>query len=369
MIAHMPHPTPSRSIARKILVKALDLMSTPHHPDRYLELADPLLTTATTRARITNVDRTSLGSVTLTLRASRPLRFRPGQCVSMSVVVDGVRHTRTFSPAEVPGSRGRGVVLTVGFRPDGRVSRHLFEHAAVGDVVELGGISGDFVLPEPVPGRLLFVSGGTGITPVLAMLSGLAAAGHTGAVTFVHYARTAEHVARRGDLDAAAALPNVEVVLAHTRGGGGHLHGRFERAHLDAVAPWFADTPTFACGPTGFVDRIRDLYEDVGASDMLHTESFEPPVVTIDPADVSGTVHFAGSGVSVDNSGGTLLDQAEAAGLTPEHGCRMGICHTCTAIRASGCTRDVRTGEVDSEPGTRIRICVNAPVGDVAVEI
>ena len=70
-----------------------------------------------------------------------------------------------------------------------------------------------------------------------------------------------------------------------------------------------------------------------------------------------------------DNTGATLLEQAEAAGLSPDHGCRMGICHTCTTIRRSGCTRDVRTGELDAEPDTRIRICVNAPVGDVAVDL
>lgn len=369
MIVQVPRPTPPQRLVRKALMNALGVLATPHHPDRYLELADPMLATTTTRARITDVDRSSVGSITLTLRAARPVRLRPGQCMPLAVVVDGVRQVRTFSPTEVPGSAGRGIVLTVGFRPGGKVSRHLFEHAAVGDIVELGEAGGDFVLPAPAPQRLLFVSGGTGITPVLSMLSALATGGYAGAATVVHYARTAGHVPRRDELEALAARPNIEVVLAHTRGDGGHLRGRFERAHLDAVVPWFASTPTYACGPAGLVERIRAVYTEADALELLHTESFEPPVFAADPEDASGTVSFVGSGVRTGNTGGTLLEQAECAGLAPDHGCRMGICHTCTAIRVSGRTRDVRTGELDSEPGKRICICVNAPVGDVAVDI
>ncbi|MCK0092354.1 iron-sulfur cluster-binding domain-containing protein [Rhodococcus sp. F64268] len=361
-----PSRAPIRGKARKLLVGALGALSSPHHLDRYLELADPLLATASNRARITHIDTSVHGSTTLAVRPARPCRFVPGQHVHFAMVIDGVRHVRTFSPAIMPGSRE--MVFTVGTRHGGLVSGHLAEHARVGDIVEVGDGAGDFVLPKSRPSRLLMISGGSGITPVLSMLGSLAESGAT-AVTFVHYARSPGHVPRRAELDALSSLPNVEVVLVHTRGEGGHLRGRFERAHLDAVAPWFADTPTYVCGPSGLVGRVRELYAETGSTELLHTEEFTPPAYVVDPDDVSGSVSFAESGIVAANSGATVLEQAENAGLTPEHGCRMGICHTCTAIRSSGCTRDIRTGETDSEPGARIQICVSAPIGNVTVEL
>ena len=173
---------------------------------------------------------------------------------------------------------------------------------------------------------------------------------------------------QRARLDELAARPNVEVVYAHTRGDGGHLRGRVRREHLDAVAPWFADTATFACGPVGLTADIRRIFSDAGAERHLRTEEFTLPDAP-DAGDATGSVRFAASGVVADNDGTTLLEQAESAGLRPDHGCRMGICHTCTTIRRSGCTRDIRTGELDADPDTHIRICVNVPVGDVAVDL
>lgn len=373
MIArHLPQIDNARMLARKVLVGALGTLSSPHHPDRYLELVDPLLATAVTRARVTHVDRTATGSVTFTVTPARPVPFEPGNHIPLSITVDGVRHTRTYSPAYAPGTARDGsgpIVFTVGLHPDGVVSRFLHEHAQPGLVVELGEPAGEFVLPEPRSERLILIGGGSGITPVLSMLEGLVAEGHTVGVTFLYYARTPAHVPRREDLDALGALPNIEVILAYTRSGGGALEGRFDPAHLRAVAPWFADTPAYVCGPAGLISRVRDVYASNGAENLVHVEEFTPPTYTVDPDDATGVISFASSGVAADNTGVTILEHAESAGLTPEHGCRMGICHSCTAVRISGCTRDVRTGELDAEPGTRIQICINAPVGDVAVDL
>ncbi|MFD6859679.1 ferredoxin reductase [Rhodococcus sp. NPDC060090] len=366
-VSPAPSRVPLRVGVRKLLFGALGALSTPHHPDRYLELADPLLATAANRARIVRIDTSVHGSTTVILRPARPCRFEPGQHIRLAVVIEGVRYVRMFSPAIVPGTRD--VVLTVGDRPGGLVSGHLAERARVGDVVEVSDGEGDFVLPESRPPRLLMISGGSGITPVLSMLGALASEKGTSAVTFVYYARTAAHVPRRAELEALAALPNVELVFVHTRGEGGHLRGRFDRAHLDAVAPWFAETPTYVCGPSGLVEGVRNLYHENGSTDLLRTEEFTLPAYAVDPGDASGSVSFAESGIVAPNNGATVLEQAENAGLAPEHGCRMGICHTCTAVRSSGCTRDVRTGETDSEPGTRIQICISAPVGNVTVEL
>lgn len=369
IVRDLPQYARGSEILKKMLVNALGVLSTPHHPDRYLELADPLLATSANRARITDVDRTATGSVTLTVQPARPCRPVPGQSVPVSVRIDGVRHVRYFSPTLLTTGRAPRLRFTVGLTPDGLVSRHLHENAAVGDVVELGEPTGEFVLPHPRPRRLLFVAAGSGLTPVLSMLTGLAAEGYDGAATLLYYTRTPAHVPRRAELDALAQQPNIEIAHAHTRSEGGLLTGRFDRAHLASVAPWYAGTPVYVCGPADLLDAVRAVYADNGSDELVHTERFVLPTATVPPGTAEGCTSFTSSGIVADNTGETLLEQAERAGLNPEHGCRMGICHSCTAVRLSGCTRDVRTGELDSEPGRRIQVCVNAPVGDVAVEL
>ena len=95
-----------------------------------------------------------------------------------------------------------------------------------------------------------------------------------------------------------------------------------------------------------------------------------PAPAAVDPNEpVSGEITFAASGRTATNDDRTLLEQAEAAGLTPEFGCRMGICFSCTTIKKAGCTRNVLTGDIDSEADKQIQLCINAPVGDVEIEV
>ena len=113
---------------------------------------------------------------------------------------------------------------------------------------------------------------------------------------------------------------------------------------------------------------VRETYRELGLEEQLFTEEFAP-AITVDPADATGTVTFSASDVTAENDGGTLLDRAESAGLTPEFGCRMGICFSCTAIKKTGCTRNLRTGDLDSDPDQPIQLCVSAAVGDVDINI
>jgi ferredoxin len=86
-----------------------------------------------------------------------------------------------------------------------------------------------------------------------------------------------------------------------------------------------------------------------------------------DPA--VGTLRFGASGVEVADDGRPILEQAEGAGLRPTHGCRRGICHTCTRTLEAGTVRNLRTGELTTGAGAPIRLCINAPVGDVVVDL
>jgi ferredoxin-NADP reductase len=247
------------------------------------------------------------------------------------------------------------------------VSRHLSETARPGLVVGLSPAAGDFVLPDERPERLLLVSGGSGITPVLSMLRTLCDEGHADPVTFLHYARSERSAPYRAELAALTQRhPNVRLVHVYTEG---RRRAHFTRAQLNRLAPGMLGAPAFVCGPRPLIDAVAKVWSKEGATDRVFHESFQPARVAPVPGDASGSVSFRTSATSAPNSGATLLEQAEAAGLRPRHGCRMGICHTCTCHKVAGHVRNVHTGELSSaEPGD-IQICVSVPAGDVELDL
>ena len=93
-----------------------------------------------------------------------------------------------------------------------------------------------------------------------------------------------------------------------------------------------------------------------------------PPEFTITESS-GGNVSFTGAGIDVVDDGQPILNQAENAGLTPESGCRMGICFSCTRRKTSGAVRNVITGAVSSTEEEDVQICVSAPVGDVVIDL
>jgi stearoyl-CoA 9-desaturase NADPH oxidoreductase len=351
----------TRTIAKRVLSSDLvDLLTGPHGVDRYTELVTPTWTSGEARAKVVDVRRATPRSVTLTLAPNAAFTDRhtvkAGQFVNVTVEIDGRMHSRCYSPANVEGSAE--IELTVGVHDGGLVSTYLYERARRGMVVSLDGVGGDFVLPEQRPRRILFVSGGSGITPVMSMLRTLIAQGHSGDIAFVHYARTPKEASYRDEL---AAMPGVRVLHGYTRSGAGELTGRFGAEHL-AVAMEAPDA-VFVCGPTALVEAVKEHCENV------FTESFVPPVIEAPANPTGGRVNFADSKVAVEDDGRSLLEQAEAAGLKPQNGCRMGICHTCTRRKTSGTVRNLITGAVSTAPDEKVQICVTVPVGDVDIAL
>jgi len=361
----MTTSSPASAVLRPI-VSLVEALATPHAVDRYLELFDPMVTARETRARIVRVGRPTADSVVLELRPTRQWRgFRAGQFVQVGVVIDGVRHTRCYSPVGAESGGRSTVELIVRAHPDGLVSQYLVRHAAVGMVVDLSAAAGEFVLPRRRPSEVVLVSCGSGITPVLSMLRTLRDEGFTGPVAFLHYTRTLDDVPVLAELrDLAETRGDVTVRIVETA-----AEGRFRRAHLDEVAPWFGSaSEVFVCGPDTLSGAVRELLDADGFGEQMHTERFRiAPDAPAGPT--GGVVSFARSGVAADDSGRSLLEQAEAAGLQPEHGCRMGICFSCTAVKRSGRTRNILTGDTHDDPDQPIQLCISAPVGDVEIDV
>lgn len=337
----------------------LDLLTGPHGVDRYTELVDPTWTRGQGRARVVGVRRSTPRSVTLTLAPNRAFTgFRAGQHINVSVDIDGRRRTRPYSPAN--GENDRYIELTVGRHDGGLVSNYLYEHARRGMVVGLDSVGGDFTLPDRPDGKILFVSGGSGITPVMSMLRTLRSRRHAGEVVFIHYARSADEACYRTELtEIADAMPNVTVLHGYTRDtAGSDLDGRFVAAPTAMAEP----DAVYACGPPALVDAVREVFPHT------ESESFVPPEFTITES-TGGNVSFTGAGIDVVDDGQPILNQAENAGLTPESGCRMGICFSCTRRKTSGAVRNVITGAVSSTEEEDVQICVSAPVGDVVIDL
>ncbi|WP_026919348.1 ferredoxin reductase [Gordonia shandongensis] len=352
----------------RLVETIVEATASPYPVDRYLELIDPMLTWRDTRAKVVDVRRQTDRSVTLTLQPTRQWTgHRPGQYVEVSIVINGVRQRRHFSPANA-ATRSGELELTVTAHSDGFVSRHLRENARPGMVLGLGRAEGDFTLPTELPDHVVLISGGSGITPVLSMMRTLVAEGYRGGITFVHYARTPDDVPYRAELEALGrTVDNVDVRLHYTRTATGE---HFTGAHIADVAG-IDGAQLYLCGPSSLMAAVREYADAAGLADRLHTEAFSLDTsVVVDPDEpITGDVTYSAADVTAPNDGRTLLEQAEAAGLTPEYGCRMGICFSCTKVRTSGCTRNILTGELDSEPDQHIQICINAPVGDVEIEV
>lgn len=347
----------TQTLTRRVLRSPLvGLLTGPHGVDRYTELVEPTWTTDA-RAKVIEVHRSTPRSVTLLLAPNAAVTgYRAGQHLNLTVEIDGRRHTRCYSPA---GAEGAPVIeLTIGRHDGGLVSNHLYRFAHPGMVVSLSAPAGDFVLPTPRPHRILFVSGGSGITPVLSMLRTLRAEGHDGEVCFLHYARTPQDAPYRGEL---AAMAGVRVLHGFTRSSAGELTGHFDAAHLAAAMP--DPEAVFVCGPPALVEAVRAHCGSVASESFLPT-----PFVVPDTAS-GGRITFADSGIDIEDDGRPLLDQAEGAGLTPPSGCRMGICHTCTRRKHRGAVRNLTTGAVSTADEEDVQICVSAPVGDVELAL
>jgi ferredoxin-NADP reductase len=229
--------------------------------------------------------------------------------------------------------------------------------------VHLSQAGGDFVLPDRVPEHIVLITGGSGITPAMAMLRSLLLRTHRGKVTFLHYARSAEHQIFAEELEQVRAGGyGVDLHLVHPEQGGRN----FSTLEMERIVPGFREIDTWLCGPAGLVEAVRAAYEIDGPNDKLRVEYFKPPRVG---GTAGGSLEFERSGVVAENSGVSILEQAEQAGLTPTFGCRMGICFSCTATKRDGTVRNLLTGETSSLPDEDIRNCVSTPEGDCSVDL
>lgn len=342
------------------------LVATPLRPADYVALIWP--GAAPRKARVDAVHDEAPGVRTLTLRPGRGWRgHRAGQHVALGVAIAGRLVTRTFTISSAPERPDGRVTVTVKARPGGRVSSALVNDVAVGAFLSLGSPAGELVIDEQPRVPSLFVTGGSGITPIASMLRSFAARGAMPDILHVHHARTPDEVIFGEELRALAIdHPTYRLIEVHTA----FDRRRLDTARLDAWCPDWREREAWACGPPAMLEALTASFASAGKADRLHVERFAAVTAPPPPNATGGRVTFASSGVTTRADGTTaLLVVAEQAGLAPRHGCRMGICHSCDATLTAGRVRDLRTNSSIDEPGARIQICVCAAAGDVELTL
>lgn len=308
-------------------------------------------------------------AVTLVLQPNRHFAgFRAGQHLNVGVQVDGVWHTRSYSPSDAPRTDGR-VSITVRRVSGGKVSHQLCRHTRVGDVLELGPAFGAMTALE---GSRLFCAAGSGITALMSLLRAAVRTGAALDLDLVYWAQRRNQLCFADELrELRQRVPGLRVHVVLTQESeleSGEHAGRPSAELLARLVPDHAKRMVSACGPAGFVASLRGLLETRCAG--FQAESFTPAAPAVQ--DVTGTVRveLVRSGRTLEVAAGSpLLAALEAQGLKPAYGCRMGICNTCACGKQKGTTQNVVNGDVDAEPSSALRLCVNRAASDLILDL
>lgn len=356
-----------RRRARGRLWDAASLLTTPLLPDDFLGLVNPLWSRRQLAGRVVAVRHETADSATIAIRPGAGWRdHRAGQHVTVGVEVDGVRHQRSYSLTSPPRAADGCIAITVKAVRDGVVSSHLVRRTSPGTVVYLGEATGDFVLPDDGSERLLFITAGSGVTPVMGMLRTLARSHAPRDVTVVHIDREPDSVIFAGELRRLAGQRRLALHEHHTS-----RLGRPSAAAIVGLVRDWRQRETWACGPGELLDGLEAHFTASGARSRLRTERFQSSVAAGAGAAAApgGSVTFTRSGVTVNADGATtLLAAGEAAGALLPSGCRAGVCRTCVGPLRAGFVRDLRTGAVGA-PGDMVQTCVSVAAGPVEIEL
>ncbi|HEY9563345.1 MAG TPA: ferredoxin reductase [Nocardioides sp.] len=367
---------PSTRLVDRV-VRLVEAATTPLLPADYLDLFAPLRSGAELRGRIEQVTAETRDAATIVIRPGADWAGHvPGQYIRLGIDVDGVRQWRAYSLTHGPRADGF-ISITVKAVPGGVVSNHLVHEAQRGTLVHLEQATGDFVLPDDLAGRkLLFLTAGSGVTPVIGMLRNLFPVTDTGVlklersddldITVVHVAPSEpdsifiQNLRELGEADAINLIARYD-----------DEHGVLAVDDLASLVPDLAERTTYACGPAGLLDALGTHHGERGLE--LFTEQFRPVTIA---AGEGGTVVLEKSGVELDLDGATtILDASEQAGVLMASGCRMGICMGCVLPLREGAVRDLRNGEITTATpgetntgGVSIQTCISAAAGPCHID-
>lgn len=346
----------------------------------WLEQAGSTQSTDRCLAEVVRIDRETQDAVSLWLRPNALFAgFEAGQHVNLSVSIEGVVHTRSYSFSNAPTADGL-VRLTIKQTPTGLVSRHAVNKLEVGTIVELGDVFGDMTLSNTQPNlgeqrpSMVLLAAGSGITPMISLIESLEAMNWPADVTLMSWARNPNDVLFDALLKEKATKTEhfkyVRLLEEGADAAQGDLAGRPSAAQFKAVVADLAQADVYACGPDGFMNALRTILGDKPKS--FHAESFTPMALSVNEnAEVKTfTVTLTKSNRIVEVSNNKpLLKALQEQGINPPHGCGMGICNTCSCEKLTGTTQNMQNKSVCGSNNTALRLCISAAQGPVTLDL
>jgi ferredoxin-NADP reductase len=339
-------------------------MTTPLLPDDYLHLLNPLWTAREIRGRVVAVEPETDDAATLTIKPGWGWSFDylPGQYAGIGVQVGGRWVWRSYSLTSEPRKEDGHISITVKAMPEGLLSGHLVRGLEPGTIVRLALPQGEFVLPDPPPEKVLFWTGGSGVTPVMAMLRTLHRRQTMPDVVHVHSATSRDSFIFGNELhDLAGSHASLRLVENFD-----DENGRLEISRIDEVCPDWRERHAWVCGPAPMLEAAERHWDRSGLKGRLHVERFSVARTT---SAEGGRIVFSRSGKTVEADGATtILEAGEKAGVQMPFGCRMGICHTCVSTLVEGRVKDLRNGNEYAE-NQGVQTCVSAAAGDCTIDL
>ena len=347
----------------------------------------------------------------LTAKNARPLApYKPGQFLGFKLDVPGhdqpVLCTYTISDSLGDATYYRLSIKREPPPPDqpdappGVSSNYFHDHVEVGGELQVLAPSGDFFLHEDDDGAVVLLSGGVGLTPMISMLNHIVANVAKRPVWFVHGVRNGdEHAFGAHVRGLAETHDNVNAYIAYLEPGPGDAEGRdYDSAGLITIELLESLLPGkegdfYLCGPPPFMKVLFNGLLDWGvAESRIYYEFFGPATVLKEGAEDKAdgksaptspaapgpeaaadgpVVTFKRSGVTVnwDPDKETILDLAEANGVTPDFSCRSGVCHTCMCTLIEGEIEYVNDDALLPEEEGQILICSSRPKTDITVDV
>ena len=320
--------------------------------------------------------------------------YQPGQFVTLELEINGKTVKRAYSISSTP-SRPHSIDITVKRAtppnnlpdaPPGLVSNWLHDNLQAGSQVKIGSPLGDFSCIEHPSSKILFISAGSGITPMMSMSRWLLDTNAGSDIVFFHSARTADDIVFRQELELMTSrYANFQLATTLTRedsnsSPGGRV-GRFSKSMLSEIAPDFAERTVYVCGSEAFTQQVKEILQELKfPMENYYAESFGKPKKnkkenqlqlekTLTPKQITTvyeTLVLAKSGVELAyDSEDTILETAEKEGIELPHMCKMGACHKCKLRLLEG---EVRYDEEPECEEGYVLTCIAQPVGRVVIE-
>jgi ferredoxin-NADP reductase len=322
------------------------------------------------RAKVITVRDETESVYSLVLKVSkRWIGFKPGQYVEITCIQDGARISRTFSISSPRKlfTHKRIIELSIRKQENGRITPWIYETFKTGQIITLSQAKGDFTIPS-LTKPLLFIAGGSGITPFRSILAEYVNANYLADVKLMYYAQNNDHLFSQELQKLQDEHSKIKIALINTKD-----FGHINIDHLNQHCDDFKKRETFICGPAGMIQASEELLLSNGVDKTkINHEYFGPAAIGKLDIETNGIVKFIQSSKKTQffhDAPKTLLELAESLGLKPITGCRAGICHQCVCKKQQGTVFNTLTKKF-SDTGTQdIQLCVSVPVGDVNLNL